>query len=190
MSTTVIIYVANLSYASTSGDLSITFSKLNKYKYPLKNYGNNTFKAGSKNTFTSIPIPNIEIAKGPFTLTLSKLWWGYDDVAISRIQILYNGILVTDTMNNPNFKSPFWLEKNPYTYTPPIDCAVSNWSPWSSCSAPCGLGDQTQTRSIITNTTTLTDAGADVIWSKPLAEKELLKQKLARLCKNIFISTL
>ena len=48
----------------------------------------------------------------------------------------------------------------------------------------------TLTKSVLTNTTALTDAGADIIWSKPLAEKELLKQKLARLCKNIFISTL
>jgi CheY-like chemotaxis protein len=48
----------------------------------------------------------------------------------------------------------------------------------------------TLTKSIITNTTTLTDAGADIIWSKPLAEKEVLKQKLIRLCKHIFITTL
>jgi len=48
----------------------------------------------------------------------------------------------------------------------------------------------TLTKSIITNATALTDAGADIIWSKPLAEKEVLKQKLVRLCKHTFFSTL
>ena len=33
----------------------------------------------------------------------------------------------------------------------PIDCAVSAWSAWSTCTRSCGTGSQTQTRSIETN---------------------------------------
>jgi CheY-like chemotaxis protein len=38
-------------------------------------------------------------------------------------------------------------------------------------------------KSAITNTSTLVDAGADVIWPKPLPDKETLKNRLSRICK-------
>jgi len=44
------------------------------------------------------------------------------------------------------------------------------------------------TKSVITNTSALMDAGADVIWSKPLPEKEELKKRIVRLCKHKFLS--
>jgi CheY-like chemotaxis protein len=44
------------------------------------------------------------------------------------------------------------------------------------------------TKSVITNTSALMDAGADVIWSKPLPEKEDLKKRIERLCKHKFLS--
>jgi CheY-like chemotaxis protein len=46
----------------------------------------------------------------------------------------------------------------------------------------------TLTKSIITNTSILMEAGADIIWTKPLARKEVLIEKLSRLCKYKFIS--
>jgi CheY-like chemotaxis protein len=44
----------------------------------------------------------------------------------------------------------------------------------------------TLTKSVITATSTLVDAGADVIWSKPLPEKKALKERIKRLCKHKF----
>jgi len=44
----------------------------------------------------------------------------------------------------------------------------------------------TLTKSVITATSTLVDAGADVIWSRPLPEKEALKERIKRLCKHKF----
>jgi len=50
---------------------------------------------------------------------------------------------------------------NPITVSPPeppliisnqpsVDCAVSEWGPWSSCTSTCGGGTQKQTRTIVT----------------------------------------
>jgi hypothetical protein len=36
---------------------------------------------------------------------------------------------------------------------PPVNCAVSNWSSWGSCTASCGGGTQTRTRTIVTQPT-------------------------------------
>ena len=36
------------------------------------------------------------------------------------------------------------------TQSCPVDCTVSPWSAWGTCSASCGGGTQTQTRSIVT----------------------------------------
>jgi len=32
----------------------------------------------------------------------------------------------------------------------PVNCVVSSWSPWSVCNKPCGMGSQTQTRTVLT----------------------------------------
>lgn len=34
------------------------------------------------------------------------------------------------------------------SYNPPIDCQVSAWSAWSTCTASCGGGSQSRTRSV------------------------------------------
>ena len=39
-------------------------------------------------------------------------------------------------------------------------------------------------KSAITNTTTLVESGADVIWPKPLPDKETLRNRLSRICKH------
>jgi hypothetical protein len=36
---------------------------------------------------------------------------------------------------------------------PTVDCAVSEWSEWSNCSAQCGIGSKTRTRTIVTKPT-------------------------------------
>lgn len=37
-----------------------------------------------------------------------------------------------------------------FTYFAPVDCVVSSWSAYGACSASCGGGTQTQTRTIVT----------------------------------------
>ena len=134
-----------LKNAESLNKLSITFQRTNPntnttlnlsaYK-PIKisSTGNDKFRF-------KITLPkNIYITVCDFTLSSLT-----DTVSINRIYIEFSDAKITDiTFSKPLLINP----SSPYKH-PPVDCEVSKWSPFSSCTRICGGGIQTQTRTII-----------------------------------------